>query len=213
MNNLTTIFFFSRLALCFAVGALGFMKTFAADSGVALEESDMQVRVTWPSSAEESGVAVFSLDETKPLIESLGIAAKGQASTVVMKALTPVTLLTVGSRHSKNPQGWGAFFDNTPRRPYETFLVALGKRRVQTTNNGTRTTVSLAEASAGGFRGDMRFTFYRNSPLIHVETVMTTREDWRAIIYDAGLASAAPNWASMAWIDSSGKFESVKLDA
>ena len=81
-----------------------------------------------------------------------------------------MTLLTVGSRDSKNPQGCGAFFDNTPRRPYETYVVTLGKRHVQTTNNGTRTTVSLAEASAGGFRGELRFTFYRNSPLIHVET-------------------------------------------
>src|SRR6058998_1788491 len=99
------------------------------------------------------------------------------------------------------------------RRPYATFLVALGKGRVQVTNNGSRTTVSLAEASAGGFRGDVRFTFYRNSPLIHVETVMTTQEDWRAIIYDAGLTSASPNWDSIAWNDTSGKFQSVKLDA
>ncbi len=166
MIKFTTLF--SRLAPGFTIATLGFIKPFAADSGVALEKSEMQVRVTWPISAEENGVAVFSADETKPLIESLGIAAKGQPSTVVMKALNPVTLLTVGSRDSKNPQGWGAFFDNTPSRPYETFLVALGKRRVQTTNSGTRTTVSLAEASAGGFRGDMRFTFYRNSPLIHV---------------------------------------------
>ena len=211
MNKLAIIF--SRLALGFAVATPGIINTFAADSGVALEKSEMHLRLTWPISAEESGVAVFSLDPMKPLIESLGISAKGQASTVVMKALNPVTLLTVGSRDSKNPQGWGAFFDNTPRRPHETYLVALEQRRVQTTNHGARTTVSLAEASAGGFRGDVRFTFYRNSPLLHVETVMTTHEDWRAIIYDAGLASASPNWESMAWNDTSGKFQSVKLNA
>src|SRR5437870_8059155 len=183
MNTPTAIPCAPRIALGFTVVALGCINSFAAGSGVALQKSEMQVRVTWPISAEESGVAVFSLDETKPLIESLGIGAKGRPATVVMKALNPVTLLTVGSRDSKNPQGWGAFFDNTPRRPYETYLVALGKRRVQTTNNATGTTVSLAEAAAGGFRGDVRFTFYRNSPLLHVETVMTTQEDWRAIIY------------------------------
>src|SRR5205814_1817427 len=124
----------------------------------ALEKSDTRLRVTWPISTEEKGVAVFDLDEAKPLIESLEVALKGQPSTLVIKALTPVTLLTAGSRDSKNPQGWGAFFDNTPRRPYETFLVTLGKRRVQTTHNGARTTVSLAEATAGGLRGDVRFT-------------------------------------------------------
>src|SRR5256885_16763462 len=71
MNKATTNSFFSRLALGFTVPALGFLNTFAADSGVALEKSDMQLRVTWPISTEESGMAVFSLDETKPLIESL----------------------------------------------------------------------------------------------------------------------------------------------
>jgi hypothetical protein len=98
MNKLTTLL--SRLALGFTVATLGFINTFAADSGVALEKSEMQVRVTWPISAEESGMAVFSLDRTKPLIESFAIAAKGQPLTVVMKALDPVTLLTVGSRDS-----------------------------------------------------------------------------------------------------------------
>src|SRR5206468_141679 len=127
MNKFTTIFFVSRVALGFIVAALGFIKNFAADSSVVLEKGEVQLQVTWPISAEESGVAVFNLDEAKPLIESLGIAAKGQPLTVVMQALNPVTLLTVGSRESKNPQGWGAFFDNTPRRPYEAYLVALGK--------------------------------------------------------------------------------------
>jgi len=40
--------------------------------------------------------------------------------------------------------------------------------------------------------------------------VLTTQEDWRAIIYDAGLESPAPSWESMAWNDTSGTFQSVK---
>jgi len=202
--------FFSRRVLFTFVMALGFAKALAAESGVLVEQTEMQLQVTWPISPEESGVAVFSLDEKKPLIESLAIAAKGQPPTLVIRTLNPVTLLTVGSRDSKNPQGWGAFFDNTPRRPYETYPVTLGRRRVQTTHDGARTTVSLAEASGGGFHGDVRFTFYRNSPLLHAQTVLTTQEDWRAIIYDAGLESPAPSWESMAWNDTSGTFQSVK---
>ena len=198
-----------RIALAFLV-LLGPTSALAAESGVLLERGEKQLRVTWPMSAEENGVAVFSLDEKKSLIASVGVATKGQLATVVMRGLNPVTLLTVGSRDSTNPQGWGAFFDNTPRRPYETFLVALGKRRVQATNNGTRTTISLAEVAGGSFHGDIRFTFYRNSPLIHVETVVTTQEDWRAIIYDAGLQSSAPTWEAMAWNDPNGQFRSVK---
>jgi hypothetical protein len=196
----------STLGFAFAVSILAGT---AADSGVTVEQSEKELHVTWPMSAGENGVVVFSLDEKKPLIESLGIAAKGQGTKVVLRTLNPVTLLTVGSRDSKNPQGWGAFFDNTPKRPYETFLLALGKRRVQTTNHGNRTTISLAEVSGGGFHGDVRFTFYRNSPLLHVETVVATQEDWRAIIYDAGLESPAPNWESMAWNDTSGNLRTV----
>lgn len=213
MNSQAAIVCIAQAAFGFIIATLASIHTFAADSGVALEKSALQLRVTWPLSTAERGVAVFSLDPTQPLIESLAVAAKGQPASVVMKALTPVVLLTVGSRDSKNPQGWGAFFDNTPRRPYETHRVTLGKRHVQTTETGARTILSLAEATAGGFTGDVRFTFYRNSPLIHVETVMTTKEDWRAIIYDAGLASAAPDWDSMAWNDTTGKFQKVKLDA
>jgi hypothetical protein len=191
MNAPSTIF--ARPAIIFALAVLACLNLSAADSGVVLLQQDQQVHVTWPVSPTENGVAVFSLDETKPLIESLGLAPTGQPATVVMRALNPVTLLTVGSRDAKNPQGWGAFFDKVPTRPYQTFFVKLGQRRVQATNAGNRTTLILAAAAAGGFRGDVRFTFYRNSPLIHVETVLATTEDWRAIIYDTGLVSAAPD--------------------
>src|SRR5881394_2396830 len=106
MNAFTTRF--SQLALGFTVAAFVFKKTVAADSGVVLEKGEIQLRVTWPISTEESGMAVFSLEETKPLIESLGIAAKGQPATVVMKALNPVTLLTVGGADRRNHRAGGA---------------------------------------------------------------------------------------------------------
>lgn len=162
-------------------------------------------------SSAENGQVIFNLDPKKPLIESLGIAGKGKSPTIIARALTPATVITVGSRDSKNPQGWGAFFDNTPLRPYDTFLLALGNRRVQTTNHGNRTTVSVAEVSGGGFRGDVRFTFYRNSPLLHVESVVSTDEDWRAIIYDTGLESATEQWESISWYDTARNPTTVKL--
>ncbi len=205
--------FIARRVVSLILMLLGSLNLSAADSGIVLEPSTTQLRVTWPISATENGLAVFNLDETKPLIESLGIAAPGEPVTVILRALNPVTLLTVGSRDSQNPQGWGAFFDKVPTRPFETFLVQLGKREWHTTREGNRVTIRLAAASAGEFDGDVRVTFYRNSPLIHVEMVMTTKEDWRAIIYDTGLTSAAPDWDSMAWLDPNGNFQNVSLDA
>src|ERR1035441_8614130 len=76
-----------RLGSGFIVAMLGCLNLFAADSGVVLKQSQTQLRLTWPISAAETGVAVFSLDETKPLIESLGLAAQGQPATVGMQAL------------------------------------------------------------------------------------------------------------------------------
>jgi hypothetical protein len=185
----------------------------AAESGVLVEQSGSRVQVTWPISSEETGLAVFSMDEQKPLIQSLGIATKGQPIRSIITALNPATVLTIGSRDANNPQGWGAFFDKTSLRPHQSYLVVLGKRSVLVTHQGTHTTVRLADASASSFHGDVRVTFYRHSPLLHFETVLTTQEDWRAIVYDKGLASVKPDWQSLAWNDTAGQFQRVKLDA
>ncbi|HYG25160.1 MAG TPA: hypothetical protein VEH04_20520 [Verrucomicrobiae bacterium] len=184
----------------------------AADSGVLVQQDGQRAVITWPMSAEQSGTAIVNLDSAQPLIESLAISGEGQPPKVIARGLNPVTILTVGSRDSTNPQGWGAFFDNTPRRHYETYAVQLGRRHVRTTHLGTRTTVSVAEASAGTFAGDLRLTFYRNSPLIHVETVLKTEQDWRAIIYDTGLSTERVNWDAFAWNDPSGQLQSVAPD-
>jgi hypothetical protein len=184
----------------------------AAESGIKVAQEGSVVRVTWPVSETETGAAVFSMDEEKPLIESLGIATKGGAVKIISAGLNPVTLLTVGERDLNKPGGWVAFFDDPPLRPHDTFLAKLGQRRLKVTNEGMRMTVSVADVSAASFHGDLRFTFYRNSPLIHAESVVTTYEDGRAIIYDTGLTSAAPDWQWLAWNDTTGNLQRTKFD-
>lgn len=183
----------------------------AAESGIRVKEGNQQVRVEWPVSAGETGVVVFNMDATQPLIESIGLAAKGQPEVAVATKLNPLTLLTVGER-DLSQAGWMAFFDSPYKRPYETHRVELGARKLQVSEGSTRTTLSVAAVSAGGFRGDLRFTFYRNSPLIHSETVVSTQQDSRAIIYDTGLTSAAPTWASYVWKDQTGQVQRAKPD-
>ena len=192
--------------------ALGILSANAAESGVMVTEADGRVRVTWPISSEENGSAVFSMDEAKPLIESFGIAVKGQQAEAIVSNLNPVTLLTVGSRDMENPAGWVAFFDNPPKRPHETFLVKLGKRSLHVTEEGARTTVSLAEVSGGNFNGEMQFTFYRNSAFLEAKAVMSTEENGRAIVYDAGLAGASPDWKSTVWNDTAEQLQRTPLD-
>ena len=104
-----------------------------ADNGITVVQSGNEVRVTWPISADQTGSAIFSLDESRPLIASLGLAGKNIAND-----LNPVTLLTIGERDLKNPAGWVAFFDDPPLRPHETFLVKLGARHLKITTEGAR---------------------------------------------------------------------------
>ncbi|WP_435015834.1 hypothetical protein TA3x_003387 [Tundrisphaera sp. TA3] len=175
-----------------------------ADSGVIVEETRGRVTATWPISADERGRIEFSLDADRSLIGTIRVIPAAGAEVELASGLNPVTTLTVGSRNLKDPAGWVAFFDNPPRRPHETFPVKLGRRRAVVTSEGSRTTVSVAEVSAGPFRGDLRFTFYRNSPLIQAETVVSTQEDARAIVYDTGFAGLMPGWDAAHWVDPDG---------
>ncbi len=57
---------------------------------------------------------------------------------------------------------------------------------------GKSVTVSIGELSAGPFTGELRIKVYRGARLLHVEAVMHTNEDRRAILYDSGLALGSP---------------------
>lgn len=201
---------FVRACRCaVAGGVVAFVWSFVGDvparaAGIEVQAAGGQVRVVWPLSPEETGEAVFNLDEGKPLVDSLAVGKPGGEPRSVLRGLNPVWLLTVGERDLKNPAGWTAFFDNPPLRPHQTLVAALGRRTAKVTAGETRTVVSLAEISAGSFHGDVRFTFYRNSPLIQAEAVMSTAEDGRAILYDTGLTSAAPDWQATVWRGTAG---------
>ena len=92
---------------------------------------------------------------------------------------------------------------------------------------GARTIVRIGDVTAGSFRGALEVSVFRHAPLIFVETVVSTEEDGRAILYDAGLVTPTPvgpgrpwsdpaattysalapgpAWKSMAWLDSNGE--------
>lgn len=84
-------------------------------SKIEVVEKDGKVRVSWPVSESETGIAVFSMNGEEPLIESLGVALNGREMKPILSGLNPVTVLTVGTRDLKNQAGWGAFFDNPPK--------------------------------------------------------------------------------------------------
>ncbi|MGA2540118.1 MAG: hypothetical protein ABSG78_01010 [Verrucomicrobiota bacterium] len=177
----------------------------------AIRQENDRVLVEWPTSRTETGFVTVNLTARRPLIESIAVATSGQPPKTIARDLDPVTLLTIGERDMKNPAGWVAFFDDPMSRPHQTYAVKLEPRSVRVSSAGVRSTIHIGEVRAGSFQGELRLSFYRNSPLIHLETVVQTGEDGRAILYDTGLTSRSTNWESMAWMDAENKLQSLKV--
>ena len=150
----------------------------------------------------------------RPLVRSLGIAAKnGEQVRPLLENAEPATFLLVGSRHA--PAGrppemsvFNVFFDSPANRPFERYASRLDLKRVRVTSQGHRATVSLGDVSIGPFLGELRLTVYQGARLLHVEAVVHTDLDRRAILYDAGLTLTDPAHIRFAWIDTDGKLRS-----
>ncbi|HSY19740.1 MAG TPA: hypothetical protein VK815_15460 [Candidatus Acidoferrales bacterium] len=176
------------------------------------------LRVAWAAGNQLQAEILFDLREGQPLIRSLGVGKSGQAVHVIATALDPVTTLTIGERdQQKADEGYQqmVFFEKVYERPHQTYLVTLTNRNARVISDGSRLTVALGGVTAGSFNGDLRFSFFRNSLLIHAETVVSTHEKLRAILYDSGLSSATPLWTNMVWDDPLGKIRRapVTIDA
>src|ERR1051325_125823 len=139
---------------------------------VAVKGGDT-LQITWPTSKTDRGEMMIDLRPDQPLIQSLGLAEGRKPAKVIATKLDPVTTLTIGQRDRKKFEEafrGMVFFENLRQKPYETHTVMLTRKNVRVSSNGPRATVSIGEVSAGSFSGELRFTFYRNSPLIHAET-------------------------------------------
>ena len=124
----------------------------------------------------------------------------------------PVTFLLVGSRQA--PAGrppdmsvFNVFFDTPATRPYQSYRSKLDLKRVRVASQGSRVTISIGDAAIGPFAGELRLTLYRGASLVHVETVVHTQEDRRAILYDTGLALEPASKMRFAWVDTEGKIQ------
>ena len=184
---------------------------YRAETGVAVVHQDGQLRVSWPLErvprSEARGHLVLDIQPGRPLIRSIGTAAAGAPMMPVLEDLDPATYLLVGTRQA--PAGrppemsvFNVFFDTPAKRPFQTYRSKLDLKHVRVTSHGHRTTVAIGEVSIGPFSGELQFTVYSTAPLLHVETVVHTQEDRRAILYDTGLAFSKPGeTATFAWMD------------
>jgi hypothetical protein len=184
------------------------------DSAVKVDRVGDAVRLSWqPGLEREAGTAevVLELRADRPLIRTMGLVSRGQAAaTPILEGADPVTFLVVGTREA--PTGrppemsvFNVFFDSPAKRPFQTFQAALARTRVRATSERRRATVAVGPLTAGPFAGELRLTVYDGSRLLHVESVIRTREDRRAILYDTGLALRDPGGLRFSWVDTEGR--------
>ncbi len=191
------------------------LSQYREDCGITCVRHDPDtLQITWPTATNLQAEIIFDLRAGRPLIRSLGFSESGQPTHYIATEIEPVTTLTVGERDKqKADEGFQqmVFFEKVPERPHQTYLMALTNRNAHVISDGSRLTVSFGGVSAGSFTGDLRFTFFRNRPLIHAEAVVSTHEKLRAILYDAGLSSVTPEWTNMVWANPLGKIENSPL--
>jgi hypothetical protein len=185
--------------------------------GVSVRRDGDRLRVGWPMAGGEAGVLVLDLRDGHPLFASLGIVREGEAETPLLEGVDPATFLTVGTRVA--PPGrppamspFNTFFDNPARRPHRTHRSRLDLKEVRVTGAGRRATIAVGDLTIGSFSGRWEITVYPGGRLVHVEAVVRTQEDGRAIVYDAGLVG---DWAGMhrlAWMDTEGRLRREAVD-
>jgi hypothetical protein len=185
------------------------------ESGIVVRRDGDRLTLDWPME-DERGQCVLDLRPGQPLFASISaIKIDGRGVQHILEDVDPVCFLLVGSRQAPadRPPGmsvFNVFFDTPANRPFDSLRVNLDLKRVSARSKGHAVTVSIGDVSAGRFIGELRLTVYRGARLVHVETVIHTNEDTRAILYDAGLAGIGPEKLRFRWVDTEGKRESVQ---
>ncbi len=185
---------------------------YRADCGIAARRDGSRLTVEWPME-DERGQLILDLTGSRPLVDSVAVANKdGREFRRLLAAADPVCFLLVGSRQA--PEGrppdmsvWNIFFDAPAARPFDSYRARLDLKRVSVASTGRVLSIAIGDVSAGPFTGELRFKIYRGARLIHVETVIHTDQDRRAILYDAGLALDSANGLRFGWIDTEGKHQ------
>lgn len=185
----------------------------AADSEIKFTTTATTVTATWPADDRGSFArATFRLTADAPLIESFALRAASESSPhIIARDLQPFTALTVGSRDLSTPAGWVIFFDKVNKRPWQRYGAQLAITGVRATTQGSRGSLIFSGLSAGPFAGDLVFTFYAGSPLVQAEAVVSTTEDARAIIYDAGLVAPPGGISRFVWAQPGTSAEQTRL--
>ncbi len=127
--------------------------------------------------------------------------------------LDPVILLRVGQRDLALRGGWTVFFDRMQEKPHDEFTANIKATAARVERNGSRATLTIDGVTAGPFTGSLRYTFYAGEAFVLQEAVVSTQEDSRAYLYDAGFVFRKRAPQQMVWHDASGSLKNEEVDA
>jgi hypothetical protein len=177
-----------------------------SNCGTVIDQSGNGLKATWKTGENQSGSILFNFDNSKPLISKVALSNGTDEPVTITQNVEPAFVVTVGERDLKKPNGWIIFFDRVNRKPHDSYTAEIFVKNVKISSQGNRCSLQIDSLYAGPFSGSLVFTLYEGSPLIHIEGVIQSDLDARAIVYDAGLVSSSPDWKNIAWLDIEGKF-------
>jgi hypothetical protein len=195
------------------------LSRYSPSCGVQVRALPNRLRIGWPMDRSEWGRVSLNFTPGAPLIEGIGIANRATSGgEPLLQEVEPVIFLTVGTREGTpgRPPAmsiWNEFFDRPAKRPFQTYGSHLELTRAEVRSEGQRATVTVGDLIIGPFSGELQFTFYATSRLVHVEAVVQTQEDRRAIVYDAGLAGESAGWQRVAWMDPDSRWQRTAVES
>ncbi|WP_339864300.1 hypothetical protein [uncultured Algoriphagus sp.] len=201
-----SILLFAFTQTCFSQQKLN-LADFSSENGASVTEQDGKIIVSWPIGSKENGILQLDMNPENPLFSAIQLNGAAGIKDIA-KDLNPLFLLTVGQRDLSKEHGWDIFFDRTAYNPYDAYNVSLEKETISVKSHGKRTIIQVNTMKAGNFEGWLEITLYHGSPLLNMAAVMSTEDDAKAILYDAGLVSNKKSWNEIFWSDTDGYLQS-----
>ena len=191
----------SAAAFAFAAGLQAIPVDLAGynpDCGVVVKADGDSLTARW-NTPEGATVLTLDVSSNGALVQSVAVASGDAEPVLVLRDANPVTVLTVGERDLKKRGGWTIFFDRVDRRPSESGQLNLKLQSATVQSVGKRCFIELDRLEGEAFSGKLRFTLYAGCDLIHVQAIVQTQKDARALLYHAGL-TCNPEGKSVSWI-------------
>ena len=187
------------------------LKSYDPACGVAVRHNDDVLIARWQT-PEGSTELTLNLLGGRALVHSVAVGSGQAKPVVILRDVNPVTVLSIAERDLEKRNGWTIFFDHVDRKPSKSGPLVLKLKGVAARSMGRRCVIDLDGLEGQGFSGKLRFTLYAGCDLVHVQAVVTTQEEARALLYHAGL-TCNPNGKTTSWIGLDDQLHRAEADS